>query len=67
MNESRDDPQVGLCAECVHAKKILSDRGSVFYFCWRSESDPRFVKYPRLPVLECPGFEPTDFEPSPKR
>jgi hypothetical protein len=26
--------------------------------CERSKTDPAYPKYPRLPVLECAGFEP---------
>ena len=48
--------EVGLCATCVHSKQIRSDRGSLFYFCSLSESDPSFSKYPRLPVLSCSGY-----------
>lgn len=47
----------GLCADCRHAKVILSDRGSRFYQCLRALTDPSFPKYPRLPVLECRGYE----------
>jgi hypothetical protein len=47
---------VGLCARCVHARRITSSRGSVFYLCGLSEVDARFPKYPRLPVLQCAGF-----------
>jgi hypothetical protein len=47
----------GLCTSCVHVKLIPSDRGSVFYQCQLSFSDPRFPKYPRLPVLECAGYQ----------
>lgn len=25
--------------------------------CELSKTDPRFPKYPRLPVLACPGYE----------
>ena len=46
----------GLCASCVHARRIESARGGVFWLCRKSEEDPRFPKYPRLPVRECPGF-----------
>ncbi|HZZ16851.1 MAG TPA: hypothetical protein VFE08_12915 [Candidatus Sulfotelmatobacter sp.] len=46
----------GLCGECVHARRIQSDRSSVFYQCQLSFTDPRFVKYPRLPVLSCSGY-----------
>jgi hypothetical protein len=55
---SSDDP-VGLCIHCVHAKVIRSDRGSTFYQCKRSFTDPAFPKYPRLPVRVCTGFEAT--------
>ena len=48
---------VGLCATCQHVRRITSDRGSVFYLCTLSKTDPRFPKYPRLPILTCPGFE----------
>jgi hypothetical protein len=37
---------------------MTSDRGSVFYLCELSKVDPRFPKYPRLPVIECGGYEP---------
>jgi hypothetical protein len=47
----------GLCDSCKHVRRIRSDRCSVFYLCRLSESDSRFPKYPRLPVLSCSGFE----------
>jgi hypothetical protein len=47
----------GLCAECVHARQVTSGKGSTFWLCGRSAEDPRYPKYPRLPVLRCPGFE----------
>lgn len=50
----------GLCTECLHARRIESDRRSVFYLCELSENDPRFPKYPRLPVLLCDGFKKKD-------
>lgn len=28
----------------------------MFFYCTRAETDPAFVKYPRLPVLFCPGY-----------
>jgi hypothetical protein len=51
--------RAGLCAACVHARRIESDRGSVFYMCGLSESDPGYPKYPRLPVIQCRGFSET--------
>ena len=47
----------GLCQECIHARRIASDRGSVFFFCQLARTDTRFKKYPRLPVLSCIGYE----------
>jgi hypothetical protein len=32
-------------------------RGSEFSRCLRADTDPRFPRYPRLPVLACPGYE----------
>jgi hypothetical protein len=48
----------GLCSNCVHAQTIRSDRGSTFLRCGLSDTDPRFPKYPRLPVIECSGWKP---------
>jgi hypothetical protein len=50
--------RVGLCADCQFSRRIESDRGSTFYFCERSKTNNEFPKYPRLPVLQCRGFEP---------
>jgi hypothetical protein len=46
----------GLCTDCVHARAVESARGSVFILCNLSLTDPRFPKYPRLPVLSCDGY-----------
>jgi hypothetical protein len=51
-----DKESAGLCADCLHARRIESSRGSQFLLCQLSQSDPRFPKYPRLPVLSCPGY-----------
>ncbi|HEV2811669.1 MAG TPA: hypothetical protein VGW10_00340 [Solirubrobacteraceae bacterium] len=50
--------RAGLCERCVHQKVIRNTRGSSFSLCERSKTDPRFPKYPRLPVTRCDGFEP---------
>lgn len=55
MNETAQS--VGLCAACSHARRIESDRGSVFWLCELSATDPRFPKYPRLPVVACAGYK----------
>ena len=46
----------GLCATCAHAAIVENDRGSRFYRCELSKTDPRFPKYPRLPVVACAGY-----------
>jgi len=58
---------VGLCARCVNARHIISAKGSTFWLCRKAEDDPRFAKYPRLPVLRCHGFEDQGGLPSPRR
>jgi hypothetical protein len=50
------DP-VGLCGHCRHMQLIRSDRGTIFYLCQLSATDPRFPKYPTLPVIDCAGYE----------
>lgn len=50
---------VGLCARCEHLKRVVSARGSVFYQCRLAATDPRFAKFPPLPVRVCAGFDPT--------
>jgi len=54
---SGESERVGLCFGCQHARVVHSDRGSTFYQCQRSAYDARFPKYPRLPVLQCAGYE----------
>jgi hypothetical protein len=51
---------IGLCATCRHARVVHSSRGSTFYLCQLAEIDPRFDKYPRLPVLRCTGYKPAE-------
>ncbi|MGH7897180.1 MAG: hypothetical protein ACREQQ_04460 [Candidatus Binatia bacterium] len=48
---------IGLCAECRFARRIRSARGSEFVLCGRSEADPDYPRYPRLPVDSCAAYE----------
>jgi hypothetical protein len=52
--------RVGLCADCRHAKVQASARGSRFWRCLRADTDARFERYPRLPIVTCPGHEAHD-------
>ena len=45
----------GLCGSCVHLRLLASPR-SVFARCGLAEEDPRFPRYPRLPVVACAGY-----------
>jgi hypothetical protein len=57
-NDKPEQPSLnaGLCANCVNARRIESSRGSVFVLCQLSAIDPRYPKYPQLPVLSCAGY-----------
>jgi hypothetical protein len=54
----RFSPPAGLCESCVNVRVVESGKGSRFYLCRLSSVDPRFPKYPRIPVLQCRGYEP---------
>ena len=45
----------GLCATCEHLRLAASPR-SVFVRCGLADTDPRFPKYPPLPVVRCAGY-----------
>ena len=56
--------EVGLCFTCRHARRVETPR-TVFWMCRLAATDPRFERYPRLPVLACDGYERAgDPEPS---
>jgi len=57
----------GLCAACVHARLVVSGRGSTFVLCERSRTDARFPRYPTLPVVACTGFDARDRKPAGSR
>ena len=57
---SNDRSRVGLCADCAHAHRVESPRGSRFFLCGLSLTDSCFAKYPRLPVLSCAGYDKKD-------
>jgi hypothetical protein len=55
--ENPEARRAGLCATCSHRREVPNTRGSLFYLCRLSETDPAFPRYPRLPVLSCAGYE----------
>ena len=69
MNDPRrsgqaDGSRAGLCQACAHVQIVTSARGSRFYLCRLSFSDPRFPRYPPIPVLRCAGYQPVPEGPS---
>ena len=55
---SKVEVKAGLCDTCRHQRLVSNTRGSSFSLCERSKVDPRLPKYPRIPVLSCPGYAP---------
>lgn len=65
MNDRPDERQlvpVGLCTACRYAREVVSTRGSRFVLCERSQTDPAYPRYPRLPVVVCAGYDPKRVE-----
>ncbi len=55
--------EAGLCGLCRNAQRNETRRGPVYLRCLLAAEDPRFLKYPRLPVLTCPGYEADSVPP----
>lgn len=51
------DDSIGLCLSCRWMRAVTTRRGAVFYRCGRADTDPRFPRYPALPMLQCVGYE----------
>ena len=66
VGRNKREQRAGLCTSCAHAQVVTSSRGSVFYLCRLSFTDPRFPRYPPLPVVECSGFEAEPLTPDPR-
>lgn len=63
MQLKTNETPLGLCQDCVFRQQIASPKGSVFQRCNMSLQDPRYPKYPRLPVLICAAYTPKAFRP----
>jgi propionyl-CoA synthetase len=48
----------GICGDCRHALVKETNRGTAYLRCGRAAWDDRLVRYPRLPVASCEGYEP---------
>ncbi|HNQ07582.1 MAG TPA: hypothetical protein PKH97_10390 [Tetrasphaera sp.] len=60
MDQRRSDMReiAGLCGECAHALIRPTRKGTTYLRCGLAATDPRFPRYPRLPVIACHGFTP---------
>jgi hypothetical protein len=56
MSPGGRGPAAGLCDTCAHQRLVPTSR-TAFSLCRLSATDPRFPRYPALPVLRCAGFE----------
>jgi len=54
----------GLCDRCAQQRLVPNTRGSVFSLCRRSGDDPAYLRYPRVPVVSCAGFERREAGPA---
>ena len=45
-----------LCHRCLRLRLTGNKRGSIFLQC----TEPSLPKYPRQPVVACPGFAPRE-------
>ena len=53
---TRSPTQQGLCADCQWARLVQTRRGSSFLRCALAAEDPKFPRYPTLPVRRCSGY-----------
>jgi len=48
-----------MCDRCVHQQRVATSR-STYSLCLRSRADPRYAKYPPIPVIRCAGYQQRD-------
>ena len=53
----RPDDKNSLCFSCDHGNYIVSGKDSSFLQCRKHFTDPRYPKYPLLPVFTCGGYK----------
>lgn len=49
-----------LCEACASMREVVTPKGSRFFLCRLSQTDPAFPKYPPQPVVRCNGYQPRD-------
>ena len=60
---ARPNHPAGLCGTCAHHRVTGNRRGSRFFLCELAATDSRFRRYPPLPMIRCPGYEPAEPDP----
>jgi hypothetical protein len=60
---AQSGPRAGLCDSCAHQQIVRNTRGSSFSLCRRSREEPAYPRYPRVPVMACPGHSPRESGP----
>ena len=55
--------RAGLCDACANQRRVPATRAT-YSLCRLAAHDPRFPRYPPLPVTRCAGFAPA---PPPER
>lgn len=58
VSETEAVRRVGLCARCAHAIQQQSAKGGGFWRCDAANRDATLLRYPPLPVRECPAHQP---------
>jgi len=62
-DERSEEDRVGICVRCRFGRPQTSPRSTErFWRCDRSDADPSFPRYPRIPVLACRGFDSLEGE-----
>jgi hypothetical protein len=47
-----------LCETCASMREVITPKGSRFFLCQLSRTNPAFPKYPPQPVVRCDGYQP---------
>ncbi|MEZ4826909.1 MAG: hypothetical protein R3C61_11600 [Bacteroidia bacterium] len=50
--------KTSLCHTCAFMREVSNKRGSIFFQCEKSRSNPSYARYPMQPVWTCKGYEP---------
>jgi len=46
-----------LCETCTSMREVTTPKGSRFFLCQLSQTNPAYPKYPPQPVVRCEGFK----------